>query len=173
MIARLLLLLVALAGCNREDLGCYTLNNSGTFSIVLTNDVWMREDYRIIVSYESFGLRFAHVCDVSVPAFAWDGALDGGLPEISDGGPALGLNHEVPCRTVQGGELSGLGTLARVAVGRALVATFPGTPLRAKLEVDTPAGRVLERELVLPEPGTYDEPRKCGSGDESLEVELP
>ncbi|MET0284904.1 MAG: hypothetical protein ABW352_10550 [Polyangiales bacterium] len=169
---RLLLLLVALAGCNREDLGCYTVGNGGSFSIVLTNDTWMREDYRIIVSYESFGQQFAHICDVSVPAFAWDGALDGGPPPVSDGGGALGFGVEVPCRTVQGSEFGA--SLARVAVGRALEAIFPGTPLRAKLEVDTPRGRVLERELELPARGSYEEPRKCdGRDDDSVFIELP
>jgi hypothetical protein len=172
---RLALAMVGLFACH-DDTECTAPAYLDNFRVVIKDDAWLREDYRIIVSYAASGDAGpinAYLCDVRVPAYSWSGALDGGVAVVDgdDGGPGSpDSRNSQPCRMVSGVADPSAAPVS-VDIGRALELTFPGTPARAKLEISMVNGVLLEHEFEL----SYRVyAAQCdGPSEAHVEVQLP
>jgi hypothetical protein len=154
------LVLVGLAACE-DSRACTLVAYVDGFTLVLADDQWRPADYQIDVEYTdplgSYGFR----CNVPIPAYADDGAIDGGVTTVSDAAvsdAAVDVPGSFSCQP-----LIPTGRRATAQAGQELVLRFEGTPESASVTVRAGSNVVLQQQVSL----SYDidEPNGAGCGD--------
>lgn len=158
-------LLLSTVACDAA-VECPLIEYIDEFSIVLSDDTWRAAHYEIEASYEDDLGSFKFACDVDIPAYADDGAIDGGVNIATDA--ATKTAGYFACRPP-----NATGRRAHAQVGRELVLNFEGTPEEVHLIVRENGNVVLDNPHLRPAYRTRFRPGECGHGGFLGAVEVP
>ncbi|HEY6879868.1 MAG TPA: hypothetical protein VI299_17690 [Polyangiales bacterium] len=150
----LLALALAFVGCG-DDVVCPWVQFVDGFQLVVDSESWDAAQYQIEVTYTDRYGETGFACNVVVPPFVQDGALDGGFALAADAGidSSGGFRCTPLAATARG---------ASGQVGQAIRLTFEGTPASAHVVIKDGSTTLHDSEVSIAYEAAYPYGRQCG-----------